>query len=176
MAQVEVKTVEVVRAEGRGENTAHLIEIASDFQFLRGAPDGEVVDEYLRLIQSAPADPGNLPELQVSQVLHADPDADAQHRHYEAQGTSGGPEQEETEHGEDGGDPVENDHDLAVRHSVLQELVMDVLAIGSENRTATDQAAKYGEHGLENRQAEGDDGNGNRDDGRSFLRPIKGKR
>ena len=44
---IQIETIEVVAAEGREENPANLIEIASDFEFLSGAADGQIVDENL---------------------------------------------------------------------------------------------------------------------------------
>ena len=54
--------------------------------------------------------------------------------------------------------------------AVLQEFVMDVFAVGGEDGASADQAAKNGERGFENRQSEGNHRNGDRHDGRSFLR------
>ena len=42
-------------------------------------------------------------------------------------------------------DAVEQNDDLAMRHAVLQQLVVDVLAVGGEDGTAADQAADDGE-------------------------------
>ena len=90
-------------------------------------------------------DAGQFAELKVAEMLHADPDADAEHGENQAERTSGRPQQEQAEHGENGGDAVEKNHDLAMRHAMLQQLVVDVLAIGGEDRTAADQAANDGE-------------------------------
>src|ERR1700756_1021141 len=58
---------------------------------------------------------------------------------------------------------------------MLQELVMDVLTVGGEDGSSTDEAADDREHCLENRQAEGDDGNRDGYDGRRLLRTIECK-
>ena len=51
----------------------------------------------------------------------------------------------------------------------LQQLVMNVLAVGSKNRAATDQATQYGNRGLQDRKAEGDHGDGDRNHSGSLL-------
>ena len=87
-------------------------------------------------------------------MLHANPDADSQHGHDQPKRTPRGPEQEKAQHGETRRDSVQHDDDLAVGHAMLQKLVVDVLAIGGEDRAPADQAANDGEHSLQNRQTE----------------------
>ena len=52
-----------------------------------------------------------------------------------------------------------------MRHAMLQELVVNVLAVSGEYRATADQAANDGEHGFKDRQTEGDDRNGDCDYG-----------
>ena len=52
-AQVQLESIEIVAAECGGQDVPDLLEVASHFQFFGGAADGEIVDEDLRLIQSA---------------------------------------------------------------------------------------------------------------------------
>ena len=59
-----------------------------------------------------------------------------------------------------------------MRQSVLQELVMDVLAVRGKYRTAADQSPENGERRFENRQAEGNYRNGNGDNGRGLSAPL----
>ena len=68
---------------------------------------------------------------------------------------------------------IENDHYLAMRKSHLQQLVVDVFAIGGENRTSADQSPQDGKHGFQNRQSERDHRNGHRHERRRFLRPAR---
>src|SRR5215469_704035 len=56
-----------------------------------------------------------------------------------------------------------------MRKAELQQLVMNVLAVGSKNRAATDQATQYGNRGLQDRKAEGDHGDGNRNNSGGLL-------
>ncbi len=139
----QIKRVEIVAAEGGEEDSADLIEVARDLKFFGGAANRQIVYENLRLVEGAVGDAGEFSEFEVAEVLHADPDTDSDHGEYEAQRASGRPEQEEAQHREDRGNAVENDHDLAVRHSVLQELVVDVLTVSGEDGASTDEAADH---------------------------------
>ena len=56
---------------------------------------------------------------------------------------------------------------------MLQELVVNVLAIGGEDGTSADEAADDGEGRFENRQAERNYWDGDGDDGRGFLRSFE---
>ena len=76
---VQVETIKVVAAEGREENPANLIEIASDFEFFSGAADGQIVDENLGLVEGAVRDAGQFTEFEIAEVLNTDPDSDTQH-------------------------------------------------------------------------------------------------
>src|SRR5580765_7028678 len=58
---------------------------------------------------------------------------------------------------------------------MLQELVMDVLTIGGEDGASANEAADDGENRFKNRQAEGDDGDRDGDDGGRLLRTVEGK-
>ena len=171
--ELQFEAVEVVAAEGRGKNPANLIVVARDFEFFGGAADGQVVDEDLRLIEGAVGDAGQFAEFEVAEMLNADPDADAKHGEHQAERTSGRPQQEQAQHGEDGGDSVEENHDLAVRHAMLQQFVVDVLAVGGEDGASADQAADDGERRFQNRQAERNDRDRDGNDGRSLLRALQ---
>ncbi len=170
---VQVEAIEVVATEGREKNPANLLVIASDFEFLRGAAEGQIVDENLGLVEGAVRDAGQFTEFEIAEVLNADPDSDTQHGEHETEGTSGRPQQEQAEHGETGRNCVKNNHDLAVSHSMLQELVMDVLTVGGEHGSSADEAADDREHCLENRQAERHDRDRDGNDGWRFLRTIE---
>ena len=50
---------------------------------------------------------------------------------------------------------------------------MDVLAVGGEDGASADEAADDGESRLKNRQAEGDDGNRDGNDGGRLLRTVE---
>src|ERR1017187_10377961 len=54
-------------------------------------------------------------------------------------------------------------------HAVLQQFVVNVFAIGSEDRTSANQATDDGERGFQNRQAKRNDRDGDGYDGRSLL-------
>src|SRR5579864_1157106 len=170
---IQIETIEVVAAEGREENSANLIEIASNFEFLRGAADGQIVDEDLRLVECALRYAGEFTKFEIAEVLNTDPNSDTQHREHKTEGASGRPQQEQTEHREASRNCVKNNHDLAMSHAVLQELVMDMLTVGGEDGPSADEAADDREHCLKNRQAEGDDGNRDGNDGRRLLRAVE---
>src|ERR1700756_3172309 len=51
----------------------------------------------------------------------------------------------------------------------LQQLVMNILSVGSKNRAATDQSTQYGNRGLQDGKAEGDHGDGDRNNSGSLL-------
>ncbi len=150
-----VKPVEVIRAEGRLQNAPNLVVIASRFEFFRGSTDGKIVDNDLALFERALGDATEFTQLEIAEALDADPDADLKHSENQAQRAAGGPEQKQAEHGEHGGNAVQHDYDLAMSEAMLQQLVMDMLAIGSKYGAAADQAPENGERGFENRQAEG---------------------
>src|SRR5690348_1026744 len=59
---------------------------------------------------------------------------------------------------------------------MLQKLVMNMLAIASKNRTATDQPAKNRKRSVENGQAKRNDRNGNGHNGRGFLSAVERER
>jgi hypothetical protein len=81
----QFETIEVVAAEGREENPANLIVIASDFEFLRGAADGQIVDENLGLVEGTVGDAGQFTEFEIAKVLNTDPDSDSQDGEHEAE-------------------------------------------------------------------------------------------
>ncbi len=141
------------------EDAANLLVIAGDLEFFGRTADREIVHENLRLVERAMRNAGQFSELEVAEMLNADPDADAENRKHQAQRTTRRPQQEQAQHGEDGGNAIKQDHDLAVRHAMLQELVMNVLGVGCENRPSADQPANHGQNRLEDRQAERDDRN-----------------
>src|ERR1700690_3323289 len=62
-----------------------------------------------------------------------------------------------------------------MRKAALQELVMNVLAIGGKNRTTAEETAQDGKSGFQNRQAKRDDRNRHRDDRRSLLCALEGE-
>jgi hypothetical protein len=82
---IQFETIEVVAAESGEENPANLMEIASDFEFLRGAADGQVIDENLRLAECALRDAGQFTEFEIAEVLNTNPDSDSQHGKHEAE-------------------------------------------------------------------------------------------
>src|SRR5271170_7229011 len=63
-----------------------------------------------------------------------------------------------------------------MRKSALQKLVMNVLAVSRKDRTASNEAPDNRKHRFENRQAEGDNRYGNRDDRRRLLCPLESQR
>jgi hypothetical protein len=104
-------------------------------------------------------------EFEISQPLHTDPDSGSDHGQHQAHRTTGGPQQKQTEKRKDSRNAIEHDYDLAVRQTMLQQFVVDVLAIGGENGTAADPAAQNGQRGFQDRQSERNDGDGDGDDG-----------
>jgi hypothetical protein len=76
---IQAEAIEVITTRGGQENPADLIVVASDLEFLGGAADGEIVDENLGLIEGAVRDAGQFTELEIAEVLNADPDSDTQH-------------------------------------------------------------------------------------------------
>ncbi len=174
--EANVEPIEIVGAEGCLQNAPNLVVITRHFQLLGGSTDGKVVDENLTLFEGALGDAAEFPQLEVAEALDADPDADSEHGENQAQGTARRPQQKQAEQREDGRDPVKHDYHLAMSEAMLQQLVMDMLTIGGKYGAAADQAPKDGERRLENRQAEGNHGNGDRDNGRSFLRTGQSQR
>ncbi len=106
-------------------------------------------------------------------MLDPQPDAGSHHRKHQSQSAARRPQQEQAEHGKDGGDGVENDHHLAMRKTHLQQFVVDMLAIGSENRATADQPPQDGKQRFQNRQSERDHWDGHSHEGRRFLRPCQ---
>ena len=76
---LHVKSVKVICAEGRDQNAAHLVIIASNLQFFGCAPDRQVVDDDLALVKSALGYASQFSELKIAQVLDANPDTNAKH-------------------------------------------------------------------------------------------------
>ena len=62
-----------------------------------------------------------------------------------------------------------------MRHPTLQQFVVDVLAVRSENRAPSNQAAQDGESGLQDGQPERNYRNGDCDYGRRLLCAFQGK-
>src|SRR5438270_65509 len=56
---------------------------------------------------------------------------------------------------------------------MLQKLVMDVFAVGGEDRSSADQTAKDGERRLQNGQSERNNRDGNGNDCWGFLRALQ---
>src|SRR5580700_165664 len=166
----DIEPVKVIGAEGGLEDPANLVVIANGFEFLSGSTDGEVVDNNLALLEGALGYAAQLAQLEIAEALHSNPDANSKHGQNKAERTAGGPKQKQAEESEHGRDSVEHNHDLAMGEAMLQELVMDVLAVGGKDGASADQAADDGERGFKNRQAEGDNGNCDCDDGGGFLR------
>src|SRR5882672_1025067 len=164
-----VKAVEVVGAEGGLKNATNLVVVAGSLEFFTGAADGKVVDEDLALLEGALGDSTQLTQLKIAEALHADPDADSKHSENQSQRAAGRPQQEQAEEGEHSGNCIQHNHNLPMSKAVLEQFVMNVLTVGGENGTATDQAPENGERRFQNRQAEGNHGNRDRNDRRSFL-------
>src|SRR5258706_974908 len=57
-----------------------------------------------------------------------------------------------------------------MRQAMLQQFVMDVLTVGSKHGASADQAPENGKRGFQNRQAERNNWNRNRNNGGSLLR------
>src|SRR4029077_15528492 len=115
-------------------------------------------------------------QLEIAQALYADPDADSEHDENQAQGNASRPKQKQAQQGEGGGDRIKHNHDLTMSEAVLQEFVMYVLTVGSKYGASADQATENGERRFQNRQAEGNDGNGNGNNGWSLLRSGQSER
>lgn len=167
--EANVEAVKVIGVEGSLQNAPELFVIVDGFEFFGGAADGEIVDDNLALFEGALTDASQLSEFEIAEALNADPDAGSEHSENQSQGTACGPEQEQTEEREHGGYAIENNHDLAVSESVLQEFVVNVLAVGGEDGTSADQAAENGERGFEDGQSERNYRDGDSDDGGRFL-------
>src|SRR4051794_32019354 len=75
--KLQFKAVEVVAAEGGQQNAADLLVIASNFELFGGAADRQIIHENLRLIECAVRHAGELAELEISEVLHTNPDSNA---------------------------------------------------------------------------------------------------
>src|ERR1700722_9094811 len=60
--------------------------------------------------------------------------------------------------------------------TLLEEFVVDVFAVGGEDGAAADEAGNHRERGFKNRQSKRNDGDGNGDDGRSFLCAFQSQR
>ena len=138
-------------AEGGNQDFSHLIIIARNLEFLGGAADGHVVYEDLRLVERAVGNASQFAKFQITEMLNTDPDSDPQDGEHKTQGAACRPQQEQAQHGKSCRNAVEDDHDLAVRHAVLQELVVDVLTVGGEDGPAADQTADDRERRLQNR-------------------------
>ena len=60
-----------------------------------------------------------------------------------------------------------------MRHPQLQELVVNVLPVGGEDRTSGDEPPQDRQSGLQNGQAEGNHRDRHRDDGRCLLSTLQ---
>ena len=78
--QAQFEGVKIVGAESGHQDTVKLIVVGSYPQFFRGSTDGEVVDEYLPLLDGAMRDAADFTEFEVVEMLHAHPNPGAQHR------------------------------------------------------------------------------------------------
>src|SRR2546421_4883825 len=172
----QFETVEVVAVESGGKNAAHLFVIAGDFQFLDSPANCHVIHEDLRLIEGAMCDARQLSKFQVAEMLDSDPYPDSEYRENQSQRTAGRPQQKQAQHGEDSRNAIQKDHDLAMGHAMLQEFVVNVLAVRGEDGTPTDEAAHDGECSLENGQAKRDDWDCDGDNRRSLLRTLQRQR
>src|SRR4029077_6240972 len=171
-----IKPVKIVGGEGRLQNTSNLFVVASRFEFLSGSPNGKVVDHDLALFERALGNTTQFTHLKIAQALDAHPDAGSKHGENQAQGAAGGPKQKQAEESEHGGDRIKHNHDLTMGEAVLQQLVMDMLTVSRKNGAPADQAPENRERLFQNRQAEGNNGNGNRDNGGGLLRSCQSER
>src|ERR1035441_509858 len=95
MHRLKLKSVEIIALEGRDQNTAHLFEIASDFQFLDCAAYREIVDDDLTLLNGALRHSTQFSKLRVVQLLHSQPYPRPHDRQHKSHGASGRPQQKE---------------------------------------------------------------------------------
>ncbi len=75
-----VKPVKIIGSEGALQYPANLLVIASPFQFLRGSPNGKIIDDDLTLFERALRYPAQFTQLEITQSLHTDPDANSKDR------------------------------------------------------------------------------------------------
>jgi len=170
-----VKTVKIVGTEGCLQNATNLFVVAGCLELFPGSPDCEVVDDDQALFEGALSHAAEFAQFEIAQALHANPNADSQYRENQSQGASRRPKQKQAKQGEHGGDRIQHNHDLAMSEAVLQQLVMDVLTVGGKHGVPADQAPEDGERRFQDRQAEGNNRNGNRDNGRGLLRSGESK-
>src|SRR5579864_1483348 len=106
-------------------------------------------------------------------MLNAKPDARADHDQHQAQRVSPRPQQKQTEQGEQSRHRIEGDHNLAGRHAVLEQLVMNVITIRLEYGLTANQSPQDRQSGLKNRQTEGDDRNSDSNHRRGLLGALQ---
>src|ERR1700690_93767 len=109
--ELQFESVEIIAFEGGDQNVADLIEVGSDLEFFVGPAHGKIVDKNLALIDGALCDAAQFAELEIVQMLDAHPDTGSDYREHESPGAAGRPEEKEAEHGEYGGNGIENDDD-----------------------------------------------------------------
>src|SRR5277367_3660565 len=139
--ELEFEGIEIIAGEGGDQHGAELVEIFGDFELLFGAAHGKIVNHDLALVDSALRHSAQFTKLQVIEMLDTQPYAGADHGQDESECTAGWPEQEQTEHGKHGRNGVKNDHHLAMRKPHLQQLVMDMFAVGREDGASADETA-----------------------------------
>ena len=141
---MQIERIEIVAIEGSAQDAADLIEIAGHFKLLDRAAHRKIVDHDLPLVNGALRHATEFAKLGVVQMLDSQPDARPHHRQHQSHGAARRPQQKEAEHGKYRGDGIKNDHYLAMRKAHLQQLVVNVFAVGGEDRAATDQPSQDG--------------------------------
>src|ERR1035438_4855072 len=176
MHYLQLKSVEIIALEGRNQDIAHLFEIDSDLEFLDCAAYREIVDNDLTLLNGALRHSTQFAKLRVVQLLHSQPYPRSHDRQHKSQGASRRPQQKEAKHRKYRGDGVENDYNLTMRKPHLQQLVVNMFAIGGEDRSAADEPSQNGKQGLQDRQSERHYRNRHRHECRRFLRSRQSQR
>src|ERR1043166_4244532 len=105
----------------------------------------------MALVDRALRDPAEFPELKITQMLNAQPNTGAEHRKHEPESAAGRPQEKETQQGKNCRHSIKDDHHLTMRPAVLQQLVVNVLAIGGKDRASADESAQNRQRSLEDR-------------------------
>jgi len=108
------ESIELVSLEGRFEDSSNLGEVRGNFQLFGRSSDRQVVHDNLPLLKSGLRNTTNFIELQLLQMLHADPGSCSQYRKHQPECAPSGPQQQKAQECKNRGDCIQNDHYLPV--------------------------------------------------------------
>jgi hypothetical protein len=121
--QTQFETVKIIFVKCRNQHTVEVIVVVHSLQLFDSTADREGIHEHSALIDRALGHATEFPKFRVAEVLHAEPDSNAQNHKNNSDSTTARPEQEKAQQSENCGNGIEDNHHLTLREAAVCWLV-----------------------------------------------------